>query len=112
MKECIDKSLAESSAGTTTAGNIATLNRVILPIIRRVMPTLFANSIIGVQPMSSPFHKNEWPYQIDLVMKFKDLPEIREWCRTNLNCEEYISNAQYFAFNTETAYAWFILRWA
>ena len=26
--------LAESSAGTTTAGNIATLNRVILPVIR------------------------------------------------------------------------------
>jgi hypothetical protein len=111
MKKCIDKLLAESSAGTTTS-NISTLNRVILPVIRRVMPTLVADSIIGVQPMSSPFHKNEWPYQIDLVMKFKDLTEIREWCRTNLNSEEYISNAHYFAFNTETAYAWFILRWA
>ena len=32
--------LSESSAGTTTAGNIATLNRVILPVIRRVMPTV------------------------------------------------------------------------
>ena len=111
MKKCIDNLLAESSAGTTTS-NISTLNRVILPVIRRVMPTLVADSIIGVQPMSSPFHKNEWPYQIDLVMKFKDLLEITEWCRTNLNSEEYISKVQYFAFNTETAYAWFILRWA
>ena len=46
--------LAESSAGTTTAGNIATLNRVILPVIRRVMPTVIANEIIGVQPMTGP----------------------------------------------------------
>jgi hypothetical protein len=46
--------LAESSAGTTTAGNIATLNRVILPVIRRVMPTVIANEIVGVQPMTGP----------------------------------------------------------
>ncbi len=31
-----------------------TLNAVILPIIRRVMPNLIANSIIGVQPMTGP----------------------------------------------------------
>jgi hypothetical protein len=41
--------LAESSAGTTTDGNIATLNRVILPVIRRVMPTVIANET-DVQP--------------------------------------------------------------
>lgn len=48
------KLLAESSAGTTTAGNIATLNRVILPVIRRVMPTVIANELVGVQPMTGP----------------------------------------------------------
>lgn len=47
--------LAEAaSAGSTAAGNVATLNKVILPIIRRVMPTVIANEIIGVQPMSGP----------------------------------------------------------
>jgi len=46
--------LAESSAGTTTAGNVATLNRVILPVIRRVMPTVIANELVGVQPMTGP----------------------------------------------------------
>ena len=30
----------------------ATLNHVILPIIRRVMPSIIANDIVGVQPMS------------------------------------------------------------
>ena len=47
--------LTESaSAGATGAGNIATLNRVILPVIRRVMPTVIANEIVGVQPMTGP----------------------------------------------------------
>jgi hypothetical protein len=46
--------LAESAAGTTVAGNIATLNRVILPVIRRVMPTVIANELVGVQPMTGP----------------------------------------------------------
>ena len=49
------KYLAESAtAGATSAGNVATLNRVILPVIRRVMPTVIANEIIGVQPMTGP----------------------------------------------------------
>ena len=49
------KHLAESAtAGATSAGNIATLNRVILPVIRRVMPTVIANEIVGVQPMTGP----------------------------------------------------------
>ena len=49
------KNLLESAtAGSSSAGNIATLNRVILPIIRRVMPTVIANEIVGVQPMTGP----------------------------------------------------------
>ena len=49
------KYLSESaSAGATSAGNVATLNRVILPVIRRVMPTVIANELVGVQPMTGP----------------------------------------------------------
>jgi hypothetical protein len=58
MAVCLEntrKYLGESAtAGATSAGNIATLNRVILPVIRRVMPTVIANEIIGVQPMTGP----------------------------------------------------------
>jgi hypothetical protein len=47
--------LAESAtAGGTAAGNIAVLNKVMLPLIRRVMPTVIANEIMGVQPMTGP----------------------------------------------------------
>ena len=58
MNVCLEntrKYLAESAtSGATSAGNIATLNRVILPVIRRVMPTVIANEIVGVQPMTGP----------------------------------------------------------
>ena len=47
--------LAEAAtAGATQAGNVAALNKVILPVIRRVMPTVIANELIGVQPMTGP----------------------------------------------------------
>jgi hypothetical protein len=47
--------LSESAAaGSTMSGNIATLNKVILPVIRRVMPTVIANELVGVQPMTGP----------------------------------------------------------
>ena len=58
MGVCLEntrKYLAEAAtAGATSSGNVATLNRVILPVIRRVMPTVIANEIIGVQPMTGP----------------------------------------------------------
>lgn len=55
MLEQTRKALMENAAVTsTTAGNIATLNKVILPVIRRVMPTVIANELIGVQPMTGP----------------------------------------------------------
>ena len=43
-----------ATSGATSSSNVATLNRVILPVIRRVMPTVIANEIVGVQPMTGP----------------------------------------------------------
>ena len=44
-----------ASAGAVSAGNIAALNQVILPLLRRVMPGVIANELVGVQPMPGPF---------------------------------------------------------
>ena len=44
----------QATSGATSAGNVATLNRVILPVIRRGMPTVIANELVGVQPMTGP----------------------------------------------------------
>lgn len=43
-----------ATAGATQAGNVAVMNKVMLPLIRRVMPTVIANEIMGVQPMTGP----------------------------------------------------------
>ena len=43
-----------ASSGSTVSGNVATLKRVILQVIRRVMPTVIANELVGVQPMTGP----------------------------------------------------------
>jgi hypothetical protein len=48
------KLMENATAGATNSSNVATLNKVILPVIRRVMPTVIANEIIGVQPMTGP----------------------------------------------------------
>lgn len=43
-----------ATVGATSATQIAQLNKVILPVMRRVMPTVIANEIVGVQPMLGP----------------------------------------------------------
>ena len=43
-----------ATAGATASGDVAVLNKVILPVISRVMPTVIANEIVGVQPMAGP----------------------------------------------------------
>lgn len=43
-----------ASFGATSSGNVATLNKVILPMLRRVMPNVIANEIMGVQPLPGP----------------------------------------------------------
>ena len=43
-----------ATSGATGAGSVATLNKVMLPLIRRVMPSVIANELVGVQPMSGP----------------------------------------------------------
>lgn len=47
--------LSESAtAGATQAGNVATINKLMLPLLRRVLPSVIANEIMGVQAMSGP----------------------------------------------------------
>ncbi len=49
------KALLENApAVASSASHIATLNKVMLPIIRRVYPNVIANEIVAVQPMTGP----------------------------------------------------------
>lgn len=46
--------MENASASAVSTGNIAQLQKVILPILRRVLPNVIANEIVGVQPMPGP----------------------------------------------------------
>lgn len=47
--------LKESATmGASTSGNVASLNKVVLPILRRVMPNVIANNLVGVQAIQGP----------------------------------------------------------
>jgi Major capsid protein Gp23 len=55
MLENTRKILRESSDTTVTqSSNVDSLNKVILSVMRRVMPTVIANEIMGVQAMTGP----------------------------------------------------------
>ena len=45
-----DKLMSEGS----TSGDIAQFTPILMPLVRRVMPTLIANELLGVQPMTMP----------------------------------------------------------
>ena len=47
--------MENASAGATSSANIAALNTVLLPLLRRVLPGTIANEIVGVQPMTAPY---------------------------------------------------------
>lgn len=43
-----------ATAGATTAANVAVINKVMMPLIKRVMPTVMAHELVGVQPLTGP----------------------------------------------------------
>ena len=46
--------LKETAMNATTASNIAIINKVMMPLIKRVMPTVMAHELVGVQPLTAP----------------------------------------------------------
>ena len=47
--------LAETAAaGTTAAGAIGNFQKIVIPMIRRIIPGTIATELVGVQPMSGP----------------------------------------------------------
>lgn len=43
-----------ATGGSTVAANVAIINKVMMPLIKRVMPTVMAHELVGVQPLTGP----------------------------------------------------------
>lgn len=46
--------IAEAAMNATSAANIAIINKLMMPMIKRVMPTVMAHDLVGVQPLQGP----------------------------------------------------------
>jgi hypothetical protein len=102
----------------------ATAQKILIPIIRKVMPNLITQQITGVQPMSSPsghrhrmdlyfpktYNKKYWPYQYDVVRE--DRWDIERWCWDNFKGRNWNSYGSKFVFKREKDAVLFALRWA
>jgi hypothetical protein len=97
--------------------------RIMIPMIRKVMPNLIAQQITGVQPMSSPsghrhrmdiyfpktYNKKHWPYQYVIT---QDSREAERWCWDRFKGRYWNNYGRKFVFKREKDAVLFALRWA
>ncbi len=108
----------------TAASVAANGQKILLPMIRKVMPTLMAQQIVGVQPMtgmgsifdrfygSKEYNKKYWPYQYyinDTVYQIKDA---ERWCWDRFKGRYWNNYGRHFVFKREKDAVMFALRWA
>lgn len=106
-----------------------TYPKVLIPMIRKLMPTVIASQIVGVQPMSMPnkgprLQSRDEPYNMypyiaqrhdtlwDLGFDKKDLEDMIAWCNTTLqSCDWHYGTGNFYFRNTHDR-TMFVLRWA
>lgn len=94
--------------------------RIMLPMIRNVMPKLMAQQITGVQPMSytgssifnqffqKEYNKKHWPYQYVIT---QDSREAERWCWDRFKGRYWNNYGRKFVFKREKDAVLFALRW-
>lgn len=87
---------------------------VLISLVRNTLPDLIADVLLGVQPMSSPYNREEWPYQVDALSfaKYTDVIPMKQWCQETFKEGEWCHTVQYFAFKNEEDLSWFMLRYS
>lgn len=95
--------------------------RIMIPMIRKVMPSLIAQRIVGVQPMTNnlgifnqffekKFNKKYWPYQY--YVNVDVFSEVERWCWDRFKGRYWNNYGRMFVFKREKDYTMFLLRWA
>lgn len=112
------------------------MSNVIIPIIRNIYPSLIAQQIIGVQPMTGsyeslfdlifeyhvhPRYKFSRKWYIGEVKSIIDKTVVLEWCENFFGshpknpdawCRWYRYSTSKFYFRDEKDYTLFLLRWS
>ena len=95
--------------------------KILIPMIRKVMPTLMAQQIVGVQPMTAisdeyinsiwgkTYNKKYWPYQY--TINRDDVFEAERWCWQHFKGRNWNNTYQKFVFKRSQDAVMFALRW-
>jgi hypothetical protein len=96
--------------------------KVLIPMIRKVMPTIMAQQIVGVQPMhdaglifaggaaADPFNKKYWPHQA-YIEHWGKSRDAERWCYDNFKSRYWTSSGRHFAFKRSRDATLFALKW-
>lgn len=108
-------------------------NTTLIPLIRKIAPTMIAESIVDVQPMASPvgsifnFNPNYLKLQISpirydencihryiitVIGSHSQDSEIRDWLGETFKDDDYFIHGFEIRFNHEKHAQWFIMRWS
>jgi hypothetical protein len=102
----------------------ATAQKIMLPIIRTVLPNLMAQQIVGVQPMdvdtgslfeqltAKVFNPKYWPYQHKVSATKTNRWEVERWCYDNFKSRNWNSYRNQFVFKRKEDAMLFALRWS
>lgn len=96
-------------------GDITVLNQQI-KLLRKTIPQMVAQEIVGVQPMTTPvrYNKRYWPYQYYLGFRYSydEMADIERWCWRHFKGRFWRSDERFFAFKRQKDFNWFMLRWS
>lgn len=87
--------------------------KVLIPLVRKVMPSLVAQQIVGVQPMSNvyvgghSFNLKYWPHV--KMVAWNQLFDAERWCYNNFKSRNWRNQGQFFAFKRERDLMLFVL---
>jgi hypothetical protein len=95
--------------------------KILLPILRTVLPKLMAQDIVGVQTMDADtgslfgqltakvFNTKYWPHQY--YVNYLDRQEVERWCYDNFKSRNWNSYRNQFVFKRKEDAMLFALRW-
>lgn len=92
--------------------------KILIPLIRKRLPTLMAQQILNVQPMILPSPKfwfsSTNPLEVILSFELLISKEFYDWCSLNnlKIIREDFGRVNFIVFNSEEEKSWFLLRWS
>lgn len=129
LRKLIEANLGKFAGQPNTDETQAEAMKVLLPLIRKVSPTLIADDIVNVQPMVAPKVMQtgfadgiDHPYWVEPLAspgalfhygKFdaKHQEQI-DWCLETFKEEDWMASSYKFYFKEEKDRDWFVLRWS